>query len=867
DNFSNVHSTILRDWERWTGPRLLHILPQLVLSYHEDTVASEAARTLAAVARLAPEGGEWTMTRRAETYRAWRNRPAEQQAGLPPFIAPDWDVNDPVVAALIREYEAMTRPDYARMLVDVWGPAKIRQGALRALIFEDTDDAWQTVLDHTERETNWSVIGYGLWLAETCAPTRAPALRERLVRRLRLEGAGGVQQLALAVTEAKDREAVVALAKLGADVDRDGLCAVFQDIARAQTEGLNWQMRSFAAIRNTITAYGELDHDGAVVFYRSLLASDRARQREVGVYGTGELKVVEAIPELLAVLVPETENCMVASSVCVALGKLGPPVAHEALAGLLARPDTSNRMSWEVSVVMGSVCGEAVRSPFGTWENGTWCTVAGDPRAAAVIFGRAMDAYAGRTTDARTAAGLRGRADNWGSTPAPSSAPPPAPVERQAPDTQGQASPRTPSQAPVLMRRLGEAVDADAATWSTAVRDVVALLKAEPGGSAISGLMTVLQAESLRPVGNDFPVPDEATRQRLRELLARGNAHGGILMPQSTSARRAQQPLASAAIGPLVDKLIENDASTATMVAFKSFYVLAQYPESARLIEHYLTTHTAPGECGMIVSMLPATTYSYSEAACMLFLLRGDRGGYTQESLLSSWAKWREGGRRSRNEAPLQSPPRLAWILPYLLTSYKDERAAQAAARAMAEIWALEVSGEGWPLSRRAALYRAWQELPADRKAAVPELIAAQWDGSNRVVAALRTEFAKVTSTDDRAVVLDRTAAAPSRLSSLRAMMFRGTDGDWQAVSEAAAAEEDLTLSAEVATTAAQIAPERAEAISAATADRLRAAGPEGIRQLSDAILAAEARETVVALATMAKAVGPAPFRTLVESI
>lgn len=412
DNFWNVRSGILRKWQQWTGPRLLHILPQMVLSCRDEAVARAAARALAEVAGLTVPGeGEWTTARQAAAYRAWRDLPAEQRPALPPLIAADWDRVDPVVAALQRESEALTQVDYARVLSNVGGPAKPRQAALRALIFEGADATWQVVLSHVERETDWSVIGYALGLSDACLPERVETLRAALVQRLRSEGEEGVRQLVLGLTEAQDREEVSAMAKLGAEVDRGRLCRIFQDIAFAQTQPLNWQMRSFAALRNTITAYGEIDRDGAVAFYQSLLQSARPRVREVGVYGCGDLHVAEAVPELLAALVPENENCMVASSVCVALGKIGSPEAYEALIAMLGRTDMDDRRRHAVATVMTSICGSPGRSPDGTWANGTWYTVTPDRDEVGPKFAKALRQAADQATDERGARMLGGRAN------------------------------------------------------------------------------------------------------------------------------------------------------------------------------------------------------------------------------------------------------------------------------------------------------------------------------------------------------------------------------------------------------------------------------------------------------------------------
>lgn len=873
DNFWNVQSGILRNWRNWTGPRLLHILPQMVLSSQQEVVASQAGRTLAELAGLdVPGDNEWTAAPRAEAYRAWRELPAEQRPALPPLLPPEWDGDDPVVAALAVEFDALTQTDCAAVLSDVGGPAETRQAGMRALIFEGTDATWQTVLDHIELETDWSVIGYALTMAEACLPERAGALRESLIDRLRTEGEAGVRNLALALTEAQDHEGVAAVAKLGAEVNREALCGICRDVAYGQTEPVLCQTRSFAALRNTITAYAEVDREGAAAFYQSLLQSPTPRTVEVGIYGCGELRVAEAIPELLNVLVPENENCMVAGSVCVALGKIGTPAAHEALVGLLTRPDVTDRMAWEVAVVMNSICGEPGRSPTGTWENGTWWTETELPAVTAAQFGAAITAYAETTTDERVARQLRGRAGVRGTQSAPAPPPPPAPATGQAapPPVPAPAPPRRDgaTDASHPLRRLAEAVDADAAGWTAAVREAVAGLRQQ---QAEGPLYAVAAAEHVRPVGEGVAMPDEAIRQRLREMLEARSRNDGAPRPPSTQEEPDQQVPTPEAIKALLDVLIANDSSTMTMVALKSFHGLARYPESARLIEHFMTAPTAAANRDMIVWPLAhgQVPYRYAEAACLLFLLQGDRGGYSHENVLSFWRRWREGGQDGdEGQSVPQSPPRLAQVLPYLLISYNDGRAAQAAAAAMADVWDLQVpGGDERTLARRVALYRAWRDLPAERKAAVPALISPDWDAANPVVAALQAEFERVSGLDHAAIAANRDADLPVRMAALRALMFEGADADWQVATRVVAAETDLKVLTETAAMARQIDPDHGEPLYAGVIERLKGQGAEGVRQISEALLTASTRDAVVSLAQLAAAVDTEAVCALCESI
>jgi len=252
---------------------------------------------------------------------------------------------------------------------------------------------------------------YALMLTQELAPDHAEDLRQHLVARL---GAGnrGVRALVLAITEAGDKETVLGLASLADLIGKDDVCAAFEQIALGQRTPPHWQSDGFWAIRNTITAYGAIAPDRARAFFRSLLTHDQDPVRHVGIYGVGELRVAEAVPELLPLVTPEYENCFRADCVSVALAKISTPEAHQALLDMLAREPVDIRYAWEVAVSMCAVCGTEGRSPQGAWWNGCWATVPDDLPSVARRFADALNALAERTTDDRLAREARGRADS-----------------------------------------------------------------------------------------------------------------------------------------------------------------------------------------------------------------------------------------------------------------------------------------------------------------------------------------------------------------------------------------------------------------------------------------------------------------------
>jgi len=407
DNFSNVQAGLLRNHERWTNARLLHVLPALVASYEDQWAAPEAALALARAAGTSLPEQALTLTDRAAVYRAWRDSAAVRP--VPPLIDPAWDRANPVVAALTEAAEGFSLERQRAVLLDAEAPPAARRAGARRLAFEGTEEGWQTLLELVDTEADEQLLAHVLMLAEELASERAPTLRERMAARLG-PGERGARTLTLAITEAKDEGTVRALASLGESLGRDEVCRLLEEIARGQRTPPHWQSQGFEPIRNTITAYGAVDLDRAQAFYRSLLSAHNEAVRRVGIYGAGELRVAEAAPELLPLVDPRYENCFRADCVIVALGKISTPEAHDALIDILAEETDNTRHAWEIMVVLCSVCGREGRSPQEAWWNGCWATVAEDLPTVGPRIAAALDALADRSTDERLTREARGRA-------------------------------------------------------------------------------------------------------------------------------------------------------------------------------------------------------------------------------------------------------------------------------------------------------------------------------------------------------------------------------------------------------------------------------------------------------------------------
>jgi hypothetical protein len=207
-----------------------------------------------------------------------------------------------------------------------------------------------------------------------------------------------------------NRGVIVVLASLTRPDDRSHLCDILEQEIRSYRSSVYVQGRSFPRLRNAITAHVSANPKRAAAFYRSFLGSKEKRERDIAVYGLGELRDSTAIPELVAAMVPEQENSLLPGSVAVALGKIGSEDAYAALVQMVLQEPVVERRVWAAIVVMKEVCGVPAKSPGGSWQNGCLVTVATDRRAAAERFAAAMRTLAERA-DKELASSARNSAD------------------------------------------------------------------------------------------------------------------------------------------------------------------------------------------------------------------------------------------------------------------------------------------------------------------------------------------------------------------------------------------------------------------------------------------------------------------------
>jgi hypothetical protein len=195
--------------------------------------------------------------------------------------------------------------------------------------------------------------------------------------------------------------------------DSAALCASFEQVALdLKPGGMYFASREFAALRNSVNAYGVLDAKRASAFYRSLLAQPPGAVREAGIYGLGELRVADAVKDLRTVIVPDKENSFSPGSVSLSLGKIGTPEAYDLLESMLLDDPIVVKQSWTVLTVMDEICGRPAKSPPGSWSNGCWASVAEDRATVTNRFAAAMTKLAAKAGDERLAREARGRADS-----------------------------------------------------------------------------------------------------------------------------------------------------------------------------------------------------------------------------------------------------------------------------------------------------------------------------------------------------------------------------------------------------------------------------------------------------------------------
>jgi hypothetical protein len=286
-----------------------------------------------------------------------------------------------------------TRSQHYRLLsCDTTVGTALRKQALTSLAKSADAEFLAAAGELTARRSDWALAAYALhlWEQPNGAERREAAFRDELTRSLYASEASPVQTIEQAILSAEDRETVSTLASLAAPGDRESLSDDFEAHAR-DCEGAGLlRFRSFPQLRNGLAACNALNPDRAARFYRSLLKDPRVIQREIGVYGLGELRAADAVEELRAVSVPEDEDSRHAGAVCVALAKIGSPAAHTALVDLLLSEPVSANRTQAVITVMGEICGWP-GVPRGTWDNGCWVTPAEDKVAIAQRFAGAMN--------------------------------------------------------------------------------------------------------------------------------------------------------------------------------------------------------------------------------------------------------------------------------------------------------------------------------------------------------------------------------------------------------------------------------------------------------------------------------------------
>jgi HEAT repeat protein len=324
---------------------------------------------------------------------------------------PEWQLIDDSAATPDREALPTALEHEMQVAVSEEASAEARRLAVRALIRQGSEEAWEVARGVIEGSEDWPLLD------EARRATAGDAARAGVVRRILDDSLGAdpaerAEHLAEAILAAEDRDTLDYLLTLSEGANKTALCAAFDHVARTQDQQVFWQIGPFRALRNSITAFIVVDPQRAVACYRGLLDSPSKYERQAGIYGVGELRLADTVEKLMALVERDTENSLYPSAVCVALGKIGTPEAYDALIRLLLQEPIHVKQSWSVLVVMTEVCGRPGGSPRGDWWNGFWATVAEDQPAVAQRFSQAMNRLADMTTDERLAREARGRASS-----------------------------------------------------------------------------------------------------------------------------------------------------------------------------------------------------------------------------------------------------------------------------------------------------------------------------------------------------------------------------------------------------------------------------------------------------------------------
>jgi len=304
-----------------------------------------------------------------------------------------------------------TAQEHQRMLaLAPEAAADARRLAIRALIRDGTEESWEVVKMALAGITDWAVLEDARQTAHAVDEAKGQYIAGVQQARLNAEPQQRTEQQILAILSVADRTGLDHLLALVDDHDAEALCARIEAFCRSYTMRAAGSRGEFARLRNVVNAFGALDTERAAAFFSNLLESPAGPVRQVGVYGVGELRVPGVVAKLRTMVVAEHEGFLSADSVCVALGKISTPEAHQALIDLLLQDPMEVRLAWAAMAAMTRVCGGLAGSPPGTWANGCWATVADGPVAVAERFAAALNTLADRTADERLAREARGRA-------------------------------------------------------------------------------------------------------------------------------------------------------------------------------------------------------------------------------------------------------------------------------------------------------------------------------------------------------------------------------------------------------------------------------------------------------------------------
>ncbi len=428
-------SGLVTGWERWSDERVARGTPYMIA---KCAGASDAGRLVRAFTQMTgrelPELEPWSLQRHREIYQAARDVVAELDDTLPPLIDPDWDPDAEVVAVLRGAwYETTLRAQIERVQDPAAEPRELRV-ALQRLLFEDTDESRAAVEEQVRVGERWLTIAWSLDLVEQLSPEWAAELRSVALDRL-LDDPEGAARLTEAIFEAKERRTIETLVSLTGAVDAAQMTDAFGELALAHRDLIHNNEMSFYPLRNAICAWGMIDHAEAAEFFLWLLSSDSEAQRNVGIFAVGELGAAEAVPGLVALMVPEEQHAG-ASSIITALGKIDADVARDAIIEAIAALPEDREYCSSVTVVACRGCGINHYQGDRAWRFGMWGVVAPDVPAFAARVLEKIDEICALSTNEQIVRSAQNRAEmirnalarpgrTFSGPPPPPPAPPP----------------------------------------------------------------------------------------------------------------------------------------------------------------------------------------------------------------------------------------------------------------------------------------------------------------------------------------------------------------------------------------------------------------------------------------------------------